>query len=194
MKRAFRYVGWQVGITYQTKDRWGLDKQYLENLLAEMKNCGMNYISFMMISPAFNDPLHDGYAWPVKNPKLKCYVDEACINADAHTEFLGEIIESAGNYEFHINLFMNGFWWNPHKVKISYPDIRHLNNDAANQNYHHCSDNKDTWSLACDEVRDLLNYYSHPAVKSYGFEMIGQGGCTCPDTMKMFDNELKAAE
>jgi len=35
-----KYVGWQVGITYQTKKREGLDKKYLYNLLREMRENG----------------------------------------------------------------------------------------------------------------------------------------------------------
>jgi len=42
-----KYVGWQVGITYQTKKREGLNKKYLRNLLREMRENGMNFISFM---------------------------------------------------------------------------------------------------------------------------------------------------
>ena len=32
MKSEFKYAGWQVGITYQTKDEAGLDKPYLRNI------------------------------------------------------------------------------------------------------------------------------------------------------------------
>ena len=187
-KSPLNYVGWQAGITYQTKDKEGLNKTYLKNLLTEMKDNGMNFISFMMISHGLNDPIHDGYTWPVKNPKLKCYLDQNCINASQETEFLSDIIEQADGYGFHINLFTNQFWWNPEKVRLGYPDIQNL---PGNQNYHHCSDNRDTWRLSCDEVQDLLSYYSSPVIKSYGFEMIGQGECSCPDTMKMFGDALK---
>lgn len=195
MAMMFRYVGWQIGINYQTKNKEGLDKIYLENLLGEMKENGMNFISFMMISHKLNDPIHDGYAWPVRNPKMKCYVDKNCINANPKREFLSETIEQSADYGFHINLFTNQFWWNPEKVKIGYPNIRSIespgNKTKENQNYHHCSDNKDTWRLSCDEVKDLLGYYSSSAIKSYGFEMLGQEGCTCPDTLKMFSDELE---
>jgi len=185
----FEYVGWQVGIAYQTKDRGGLTKEYLADLLPEMKAVGMNFISFMMVSHGMNDSLHDGYTWPVRHPKARCYVDESCTR-----EFLKEIVGRAGDLGLHVNLFMNGFWWNPDKVKRGYHGIRALNDAPAGPCYHHCSDNEDTWSLACDEVRDLLSYYSHPAVKSYGFEMIGQGRCTCPDTMRMFNDALGTAK
>ena len=194
MASRLKYVGWQVGVTYQTCDREGLDGRYLRGLLTEMRDNGMNLISFMMISHALNDSRHDGYTWPVRNPKPKCYVDQNCANAAPDKEFLREIIEQAGDLGFHVNLFMNGFWWNPDRVRQGYPNIRTLDNDAVNHYYHHCSDNRDTWALARDEVQDLLSFYSHPPVNSYGFEMMGQGGCTCPDTMTMFENTLKTAE
>ena len=88
---------------------------------------------------------------------------------------------------------MNGFWWNHERVKVGYPNIRPTDDAAGSCYYYHCSDNDDTWSLACDEVEDLLAYYSHPAVRSYGFEMTGQGRCACPDTMNLFARALKAA-
>ena len=187
-KSPLNYVGWQVGISYQTKAKEGLDKNYLKNLLKEMKDNGMNFISFMMNSEGFNDPIHDGYTWPVRNPKLKCYLDLNCLNANLEKEFLREMIEKASELGFHVNLFTNQFSWNPEKVKIGYPNIQ------STGGYHHCSDNKDTWKLACDEFKDLLNFYSSTNVKSYGFEMLGQApGCTCPDTMKAFGDTLGIA-
>ena len=39
----------------------------------------------------------------------------------------------------------------------------------------------------------MLDYYSSPAVKSYGFETIGRGGCRCPDTRKSFTEDLERA-
>jgi hypothetical protein len=93
----------------------------------------------------------------------------------------------------HVNLFMNGFWWNPARVRLGYPGIRPIDHDAANEHYHHCSDNDSTWQLARDEVADLLGFYSQPAVKSYGFEMLGQGGCTCPDTLRLYHGALNRA-
>lgn len=193
MSGKLEYIGWQVGITYQTENREGLDKVYLKRLLSEMNDNGMNFISFMMISHWLNDPLHDGYTWPVRNPRLRCYLDEECINADPQKEFLKEIIAEANGLGFHVQLFMNGFWWNPDRVKVGYPHIQPImsegNKVKSSQLYYHCADNEDTWKLACDEVEDLFNYYSS-FVRSYGFEMVGVGGCHCDDTMKKFNDAM----
>jgi hypothetical protein len=193
MAYKLKYVGWQVGISYQAPCREGLDRSYLSDLLLRAREAGMNFISFMMISHGLNDAMHDGYAWPVRNVSVRCYVDQNCLNAAPETEFLGDIIEQAGTLGFHVNLFMNGFWWNPNRVRLGYPDIRSVDQDAANEYYHHCSDNDDAWRLACDEVQDLLDQYPQSAVKSYGFEMIGQGGCTCPDTLRQYHAALNRA-
>ena len=47
--------------------------------------------------------------------------------------------------------------------------------------------------MACDKIKDLLDYYSSSAVKSYGFEMLGRGRCRCPDTRKSFAEDLQRA-
>jgi len=197
MSGKLEYIGWQAGITYQTANRGGLDKVYLKRLLREMDDNGMNFISFMMLSYALNDPRHDGYTWPVGNPKLRCYLDEGCINADPRKEFLREIIAEAAGLGFHVQLFMNGFWWNPRRVKAGYPRIQPLksegNQSQVSQLYHHCADNPDTWQLSCDEVGDLLNYYAS-SVKSYGFEMTGVGVCCCDDTRKRFNDAVAAGK
>ncbi|MBN1445871.1 MAG: hypothetical protein JW957_07180 [Candidatus Omnitrophica bacterium] len=193
-----KYAGWQVGITYQTKKREGLDKKYLRNLLREMKDNGMNFVSFMVVTHGLNDVLHDGYTWPVRNKRLRCYMDKKCTNAGPKTEFLTEIIEEAAGYGFHVNLTDNQFWWNPKKAKKGYPLIQAAEiqgkDNKAHQRYPHCADNSDTWRMACDAVEDLFGFYASQAVKSYAFEMIGRfQGCTCPDTMKMFKQSLKTA-
>jgi len=187
MSGKLEYIGWQAGITYQTENREGLDKVYLKRLLREMNDNGMNFISFMMISHGLNDPLHDGYTWPVRNPRLRCYLNEKCINTDPRNEFLKEIIAEANGLGFHVQLFMNGFWWNPDRVKIGYPRIKFI--EGSQQNYYHCADNEDTCKLACDEVEDLLNYYAS-SVRSYGFEMVGVDGCRCDDTTKKFNDAM----
>ncbi len=189
MDSKLQYVGWQLGITYQANDDRGVNPAYLHDLLSEMSDHGMNFISFMMISYALNDPNHDGYTWPVANPRLDCYKDRHCTNANEETEFLTEIIGEAVSLGFHVNLFMNGFWWNHDRVTVGYPNIRAMG-DTGNSSYHHCADNDDTWRLACDDMSDLLNYYSHLPISSYGFEMIGREGCKCPDTMRLFSDAL----
>ena len=158
-----------------------------------MSDNNMNFVSFMMISYAMNDPFHDGYAWPTANPRLNCYRDVHCINAKRDTEFLSDIIAQAATFGLHVNLFMNGFWWNHDKVKVSYPNIRAIG-PTAGSFYHHCADNDDAWRLACDEISDLLDYYSKSPVSSYGFETIGRGGCTCSDTMRLFNDDLISAK
>jgi len=193
-KSPLNYVGWQVGITYQTATKEGLNRQYLEKLLLEMKDNGMNYISFMMNGPGNNDPIHDGYAWPVQHTKARCYKDNNCLNAQPDHEFLSDIIEQAANLNFHVDLMMNGFWWNPEKTKLGYPGIRSTDSGANDYYYHHCSDNDQVWALAVDEVKDLLQYYNSKSVKSYTFEMRGQdSGCKCIDTRNKFKEALTNA-
>ncbi|MFH1008280.1 MAG: hypothetical protein V1800_12395 [Candidatus Latescibacterota bacterium] len=153
-----------------------------------MKDNGMNFISFMMCSTAENDPHHDGYAWPVTNPRLRCYMDTNCTNADGNTEFLSEIIEEAAELGFHVNLFQNAFSWG-NRVKIGYPALSKTYRD-----FHHCVDNPAAWEIACAEVADLFSYYSRSAINSYGFEMVGRWGCKCPDTMRRFNDALSSGQ
>ncbi|MGD9128070.1 MAG: hypothetical protein PVH19_11895, partial [Planctomycetia bacterium] len=69
--RKIQYAGWQVGITYQTKEPGGMTRDDLMRLLDEMAKHRMNLLSLMMLSYGVFDATHDGYCWPVKNPKLK---------------------------------------------------------------------------------------------------------------------------
>ncbi|MCX6992097.1 MAG: hypothetical protein NT011_03025 [Kiritimatiellaeota bacterium] len=174
MAFKFKYVGWQVGISYQCPDRMGLNREYVHGLLERMSNEGMNLISFMMVSHELNDPLHDGYAWPVLNPRLRCYIDEQVLNAQPEHEFLRNEIEYAAGLGFHVQLFTNNFWWNHRKAMIGYPHIAAIHSDdPATGDWHHLAGNKDTWAMACDEAADLLAYYRSSAVSSYGWEMMG---------------------
>ena len=188
MSTKLKYVGWQVGITYQSGNTPGLSKQYLHDLLGEMKENGMNFISFMMISTAENDPYHDGYAWPVKNGKLKNYLDKNSSNAVEKTEFLSEIIKEASDLGFHVNLFQNSFHWG-NRIKEGYPGLAKTYRD-----FHHCVDNPVAWEIACDEVKDLFAFYAESQIDSYGFEMVGHWGCRCPDTIKRFNKALTNGE
>lgn len=188
MESKLRYVGWQIGITYQTGEIPGLSKQYLHDLLLEMKDNGMNFVSFMMCSTAENDPYHDGYAWPVTNPKLACYMDKDCTNAVKNTEFLSEILKEAAELEFHVDLFQNAFSWG-NRVKTGYPALTKTYSD-----FHHCVDNPAAWEIACAEVEDLFAYYSKSPINSYGFEMVGRWGCKCRDTMKRFNVALSSGQ
>ena len=83
-----KYKGWLVGVTYCTPTKSGLDFKHFENLLNEMEKNGMNLLNLMMISYGFFDPMHDGYCWPVKNPKLNCYIDSNSTNSIKKTEFI----------------------------------------------------------------------------------------------------------
>jgi hypothetical protein len=67
----FKHVGWQIGISYQAPQKQGIDWPYLKNVIDRSADAGMNFISLMMISYAYFCPEHDGYAWPVKNPRLE---------------------------------------------------------------------------------------------------------------------------
>lgn len=191
-KYPLKYVGWQIGITYQVKNKEGVNKDYLKNLLIEMKENGMNFISFMMISYAFFDPKHDGYAWPVKNPRLKCYQDSCCVNANPKTEFLREIITQAKELQFHVQLMMNWGIWNPTKIVVGYPKAQvQIDSEGKTGGWVHCPDNKDAWQCGLDEVEDLLTYYSE-GIDSYAFECIRYEGwnyCFCPDTKRKFYKE-----
>ena len=103
----FNYVGWQVGINYQTEDPRGVDLPYLKRLIDRSADSGMNFISFMMLSYAYYCPGHDGYAWPVTNPKLEPLRDAQCLNADPHTEFVIRALDYAKSKGFHCQLMMN---------------------------------------------------------------------------------------
>ena len=169
-----QYVGWQTGISYQCPEPEGLTQAYVHELLGQMHSHGMNIMSFMMVSCELNDPLHDGYAWPVRKPRLRCYLDEKIRNAQPEHEFLQTEIEYAARLGLHVQLFTNNFWWNHRKAIIGYPKIAAIHSDDPTAgDWHHQATNQDTWAMACDEVADLLGFYTSSAVKSYGWEMMG---------------------
>jgi len=70
----------------------GLDRDYLLRLLDEMAVNRMNLLSLMMQSYGYFDPAHDGYAWPVRNPRLLPYQDPNAVNARPGREFVRDII------------------------------------------------------------------------------------------------------
>jgi len=51
--RKLRYVGWQIGVTYQSDKPQGLDRDYFLRLLDEMASHRMNLLSIMMLSLEF---------------------------------------------------------------------------------------------------------------------------------------------
>ncbi|MFH1742033.1 MAG: hypothetical protein ABIH23_23775, partial [bacterium] len=190
---VLKYLGWQVGITYQTPQLGGLDCDYLMRLLDEMHENGMNLLSLMTISYGYYDPAHDGYCWPVRNPKLKHNWDSNSINGNASTEFVSEIIEAAAARNIEIQLMMNWGIWTTEKIKAGYPSARPQQPREGDPHpCLHCPDSEGAWQAGLDEVEDLLTYYSHPNVTSYAFERISYastGYCYCPCTQEAFERE-----
>ncbi|MBN1346556.1 MAG: hypothetical protein JXQ73_27955 [Phycisphaerae bacterium] len=192
--RRLEYVGWQVGLTYQTPGPAGLDRDYLMRLLDEMAQHRMNLLSLMMISYGYFDPQHDGYPWPVRNPKLECYRDRNATNADPSKEFVRKIIAEAEQRKIGVNLFMNWGIWNNERIRRSYPSaslqIIRANRPAG---WLHCPDSPDAWQLGLDEVADLLDCYDLPNVRSYALERISYAGgsaCYCDHTRRAFRQDV----
>lgn len=188
--KRFRYLGWQVGLTYQTAAPEGLDRDHFLRLLDEMAANRMNALSLMMLSYGFYDPGHDGYAWPVRHETLEPYRDAKAINAQASHEFMRGIIDAAAERGIAIHLFLNWGIWNPEKIALNYPTatLQHAR-DAAPEGWLHCPDSPGAWQLGLDEATDLLSFYKHPNVKSYAFERISyqsQSRCYCPYTQQAF--------
>ena len=188
--RGLKYVGWQVGVTYQAPKREGLNRDDLMRLLDEMAGNKMNLLSLMMNSTVENGP-HEGWCWPIRNPKLKGYWDSDSINGQPSTEFVSQVIAEAGNRGIEILLFTNGFWWTPEKIKKGYPSAgRQLSRDKHILNkYCFCPDSPEAWQVALDEVSDLLAYYNHPNVIGYGLEMLADQGCFCKWTQEKYRKE-----
>ncbi|NMC08335.1 MAG: hypothetical protein GYA24_24220, partial [Candidatus Lokiarchaeota archaeon] len=82
-------------MSYCAPEPGGVTYDHLHGLLHEMHDHGMNYLSLMMQSYAYFDPVHDGYAWPVQNPGLAAYIDEKNINARKESEFVSKILTEA---------------------------------------------------------------------------------------------------
>lgn len=194
--RKIRYVGWQVGLTYQSFRPQGLDRDYLLCLLDEMAAQRMNLLSLMMMSYGYFDPEHDGYAWPVRNPALLPYQDSPCLNSHEDKEFIREIIQAAGDRGIEIQLFLNWGIWNPEKIRLGYPSARvQVNRGGKSKGWLHCPDTAGGWQAGLDEVGDLLSFYDHPNVKGFAFERVGYQGrdyCYCPGTRAKFMSDTGA--
>ena len=192
-RRKLRYLGWQVGLTYQTREPGGLDRDYMMRLLDDMATNRMNLLSLMMLSYSYFDPEHDGYCWPVRNPKLKHYWDSNCINGNESKEFVHEIIEAAAARGIEIQLMMNWGIWNTEKIKMGYPSVLpQQRRDGTSHPCLHCPDSERAWQAGLDEVEDLLTYYRHPNVTSYAFERISyasSGYCYCARTQEIYERE-----
>ncbi len=188
----FDHVGWQIGINYQAPDPVGVTFDYLRDVIDRSADVGMNFVSFMMISYEIHCPEHDGYAWPVRNPRLKPLKETDCLNADPKREFVRKALAYAKDKGFHCQLMMNAMLWNPRKVAGTYPDamLQRFSN-GQERDWLFCPDSPGGWQLALDEVTDLLEFYADSPVDSYAFERLGydSGTCYCPHTLEKFKQE-----
>lgn len=185
-------LGWQVGITYETPTVEGNRLPKMLALLDEMATHNMNLLSLMMTSYAHFDPLHDGFCWPVKNPRLECFRDTNCANADRQTEFVSTVIEEAEKRGIAIQLFTNLAIYNPEKIRKSYPKAtEQCSRNGESYPWLFCPENEDIWQLENDEIEDLLTLYNHPNVQSIGFERLSfaPGSCYCADCRKAFSKD-----
>ncbi len=185
------YIGWQIGINYQAPQKYGIDWPYLKNVIDRSADAGMNFISLMMISYAYFCPEHDGYAWPVKNPRLDPLRDTQCLNANAKTEFAAKALAYAKSKGFHCQLIMNSMIWNPARVIASYPQAEsqcYADGEKVIDGWMFCPDSPGGWQLAVDEVIDLLEFYSGSPVDSFCFERLGydNGTCFCQYSLEKF--------
>lgn len=185
----FRYLGWQVGLSYQTSRPEGRRPEELRALLREMRNHGMNFISFMLVSYSFFDPEHDGFCWPVRRQGLLSYRDEHSRNANPATEFLGDIIQEAKENGFHVQLMTNGGIWNPERIVKGYPETRpQLDWNGKRSSWVHCPDIPDGYRCVRDVMLDALERYAGRGVSSYAIEWPGYvgNGCFCEHTRAAF--------
>lgn len=188
--KRFRYLGWQVGLTYQAESPGGVDRGHLLRLLDEMAEHGMNTLSLMMQSYGCYDPGHDGYAWPVQHEKLRDYRDPTAINAQPGQEYVRDIINETARRGIAIHLFLNWGIWNPAKIARHYPDavLQHAAGSPPSD-WLHCPDSPGAWQLGLDEVEDLLTFYQHPNVASFAFERVSyqcHDRCHCAHTQQAF--------
>ncbi len=186
-KRALRHCGWLVGVSYCAPEPGGVTYDHLHELLHEMRDHKMNYLSLMMQSYAYFDPVHDGYAWPVRNPRLADYVDEKNVNARKETEFLSRILPEAERLKIEVEMTLNWGIWNNSRISKAYPGASlQLDRSGHPIASLHCPDSPGAWQLGLDEVADLLSFYgSYPALRRYAFERIsyaGRDGCFCTHT------------
>jgi hypothetical protein len=191
--RRVCYVGWQVGVTYQSGRPQGLDRDYFLRLLDEMASRRMNLLSLMMLSYGCYEPEHDGYAWPVRNRALQYYQDSYCVNGRKETEFIREIIGAAGERRIEVQLFLNWGIWNPEKMRLGYPSaLVQTNREGQSGGWLHCPDSPGGWQAGLDEVQDMLEFYNQPNVKGFAFERISyqsRNYCYCPKTRARFHSD-----
>ncbi len=189
--RKFRYLGWQVGLSYQTPRPEGKRPEEMRRLVREMRNNGMNLLSLMLISYAYYDD-HDGFCWPTRRKSLRCYRDEHSLNANEKTEFLGEIIDEAKQAGMHVQLMTNWGLWNPERIVKGYPKAAvQQQADGRRTSWRHCPDNPDVYRCGLDVMLDALERYAPHGVDSYAIEYPGYigAGCFCQYTCKVFERE-----
>lgn len=183
------HIGWQVGITYGSSKPEGNSLTDMIRLLNEMASNGMNYLSLMMTSYSFFDPLHDGLCWPTNNDRLLCLRDDKCLNADERSEFISEVITEAKKRGIGIQLFTNLSIYNPDRVRISYPEAtlqKHKNGEVFKWLF--CPMSKDVELLENDEIESLMSLYNQENVKSISYERLSfaQGSCYCQACEDLF--------
>lgn len=197
--RRMRYVGWQVGVTYQAKAAGGLARDDMMRLLDDMARHRMNLLSLQMISYAHFDPSHDGYSWPVANPRLKPLWDSTAINAQPETEFVRAAIVAAAERGIEVQMIMNWGIWNPDKLRQHYPVLANYTprpkpgDPPPKPTWFFCPDSPGAWRAGLDEIADLLAYYQHPNLTSYAFENLCSHDCHCAFTQEQFRQDTGKA-
>ncbi len=187
--RKFRYLGWMVGLSYQTPRPEGKHPEEMRRLVREMRDNGMNLLSLMLISYSHYDN-HDGFCWPTRRKSLRCYRDEHSLNANEKTEFLGEIIEEAKQAGMHVQLMTNWGLWNPRRIVKGYPKAAvQQRADGRRTGWLHCPDNPDVYRCGQDVMLDALEQYAERGVDSYAIEFPGYGECFCSFTREAFARE-----
>lgn len=187
----FRYLDWQVGLSYQTPRPEGKRPEELRRLIREMRDNGMNLLSLMLISYSYFDD-HDGFCWPTRRKSLGCYRDEHSLNANEETEFLDEIIREAKQAGMHVQLMTNWGLWNPGRIVKGYPRaVVQLGAGGSRHGWLHCPDNPDVYRCGRDEMLDALGRYADRGVSSYAIEYPGYAGsgCFCQWTREAFARE-----
>ena len=193
----FRYLGWQLGLSYQTPRPEGKRPEELRRLIAEMRAGGMNLLSIMLIGYSYYDEQHDGFCWPTRRKSLRCYRDEHSLNADEKTEFLGDVIYEAKQAGLHVQLMTNWGIWNPERIREGYPEAAVQQTAGGGRTgWLHCPDNPDVYRCGRDEMLDALERYANRGVDSYAIEYPGYGGtgaCFCRFTREAFARETGGA-
>ncbi|MBU4199524.1 MAG: hypothetical protein KKE37_07315 [Verrucomicrobia bacterium] len=193
MKNKFQHLGWQVGLSYQTPRPEGKRPDELRQLIHEMRDHGMSFLSLMLLSYSYFDD-HDGYSWPPRRQSLRCYRDEHSLNADEKTEFLGDVIHEACQAGLHVQLMDTWGVWNPERIRKGYPGaaLQELS-DGRFADWVHCPDVPDVYRCGRDEMLDSLERYAAFGVRSYGIESVGYwlgtSSCFCRHTREAFARE-----